>query len=55
MGEAIINKIRKCDMSKPFIFVSYSNMDYELVHQDVLEFQRRGYNVWPCGAHWMRC
>lgn len=46
MSEEIINKIRKCDMSKPFIFVSYSSKDYELVHQDVLEFQRRGYNVW---------
>lgn len=46
MSEEIINKIRRCDMSKPFIFVSYSSMDHELVHQDVLEFQRRGYNVW---------
>jgi len=46
MDEQIINKIRKCDMSKPFIFISYSSHDKELVQQDVLEFQRRGYNVW---------
>ena len=29
-----------------FIFISYSSNDRELVQQDVLEFQRRGYNVW---------
>lgn len=46
MSEKIIDKIRKCDMNKPYIFISYSSKDYDLVWQDVLEFQRRGYNVW---------
>lgn len=39
-------EIRKCDMTKPYIFVSYSSMDKELVQDDVRKLQRLGYNVW---------
>lgn len=38
--------IKPCDMDKPFAFVSYSSKDNYLVWQDVLELQRRGYNIW---------
>lgn len=46
MSEKVIDRIQRCDMDKPFLFVSYSSMDQELVWRDVAEFQRRGYNVW---------
>ena len=51
MGEAmnlteVLHEIVPCDMQKPYIFVSYSSNDKELVWRDVLEFQRQGYNVW---------
>ena len=41
-----LSRIRPCDMSRPFIFICYSSQDAELVYRDVIEFQRRGYNVW---------
>lgn len=43
---SILNQIRACDTTKPYIFISYSSLDRDLVWQDVLEFQRMGYNVW---------
>ena len=42
----ILEQIQPCDTRKPYIFVSYSNADWEMVATDVLEFQRRGYNIW---------
>lgn len=42
----ILHRISGCDTQKPYIFVSYSSQDKELVWSDVLEFQRMGYNVW---------
>ena len=42
----VLKKIRKCNMNKPFIFISYSSKDSAVVWRDVLEFQNRGYNVW---------
>lgn len=42
----ILRDVRSCDTENPYIFVSYSAEDKELVWRDVLEFQRRGYNVW---------
>lgn len=42
----ILRDIKPCDMERPYIFVSYSAEDKELVWRDVLEFQKRGYNVW---------
>ena len=38
--------IKKCDTSSPYVFISYSSTDKKTVHEDVAEFQRRGYNVW---------
>lgn len=42
----LIQKIEPCDNDCPYIFISYSSADRELVWNDVYEFQRRGYNVW---------
>lgn len=42
----LLDQIKPCDTNRPYIFVSYSSFDRELVWQDVLEFQRRGYNIW---------
>lgn len=42
----VLHHISVCDTQKPYIFISYSSQDQELVWQDVLEFQRLGYNVW---------
>lgn len=42
----VLQEITPCNMQKPYIFVSYSSNDKELVWRDVLEFQRQGYNVW---------
>lgn len=39
-------EIRKCDTDKPYVFVSYSSEDKELVHEDVKKLQQMGYNVW---------
>lgn len=42
----VIRKIRPCNSDEPYVFISYSSADRELVWRDVLEFQKRGYNVW---------
>lgn len=42
----LIQKIKPCDTNSPYIFISYSSADRELVWEDVYEFQRRGYNIW---------
>ncbi|MCD7956726.1 MAG: leucine-rich repeat protein [Lachnospiraceae bacterium] len=44
--QSILYEIKPCDLNSPYIFISYSSLDSELVWQDVREFQRRGYNVW---------
>lgn len=38
--------IKKCDMDKPFAFVSYSKLDAEKVYPLVLKLQEDGYNIW---------
>lgn len=43
---SILEQIHPCDNDKPYIFISYSSWDKELVWQDVLDFQEDGYNVW---------
>ena len=43
---AILDQIKPCDTDQPYVFISYSSLDRELVWQDVQEYQRRGYNVW---------
>ena len=42
----VLQKISPCNTQKPYIFISYSSQDKELVWPDVLEFQNQGYNVW---------
>lgn len=42
----VLREIRPCNTENPYIFISYSGEDKELVWRDVLEFQRRGYNIW---------
>ena len=44
--EELLSGIEKCDMSKPFAFVSYSKKDSEKVYQVVRELQKNGYNIW---------
>lgn len=43
---SILTQIKPCNISKPYIFVSYSSSDWETVWTDVLRFQCDGYNVW---------
>ena len=42
----ILQYIKPCNIDMGYIFVSYSGKDSEYVWMDVLELQRRGYNVW---------
>ena len=42
----VLREIRHCNTENPYIFISYSSEDKDLVWRDVLEFQRRGYNIW---------
>ena len=44
--EQLKKDIRKCDTNRPYLFVSYSSVDAEYVFEDVIEFQKRGANVW---------
>lgn len=44
--DKILQEIRPCDPSKDYIFVSYSSRDSHVVHPDILELQRRGFNIW---------
>lgn len=48
MGDlsSVLKKIKICDCNEPYVFISYSSADRELVWHDVLEFQKRGYNIW---------
>lgn len=42
----ILSQIKSCDTSKPYVFISYSSADRELVWTDALQFQKNGYNIW---------
>lgn len=42
----LLKQIKPCDLEKPYIFISYSSADADLVFEDVLHFQQLGYNVW---------
>ena len=35
-----------CDMEAPFVFISYSSSNKEIVWADAVELQKRGYNLW---------
>lgn len=43
---ALHEQLLPCDMERPFAFISYSSKDKETVWSDVIELQRRGYNIW---------
>lgn len=36
----------KCDIKKPFIFISYSSKDWKFVYPSALKYQLQGINVW---------
>ena len=38
--------IVRCDEEKPYIFVSYSSADRDIVWRDVEKLQQSGYNIW---------
>ena len=42
----VLQAILPCDMNLPYVFISYSSDNKEIVWRDVLEYQRRGYNIW---------
>lgn len=39
-------KSTPCDINKPYIFISYSHMNANVVLSDVVELKRRGLNIW---------
>lgn len=44
----VIRTIKRnpCDLTKPFVFISYSHMNAKIVLSDVLELKKRGINIW---------
>lgn len=42
----ILSRIKPCDTSRPYVFISYSSSDREIVWPDVLRLQQDGYNIW---------
>ena len=44
--QSLTDRIKPCNTEEPYIFISYSSKDSVTVFRDVLEFQRRGFNVW---------
>lgn len=42
----ILSKISSCMTDRPYVFISYSSQDAQVVWPDVLKFQEAGYNVW---------
>lgn len=45
-ANGVLRQIAPCDIERPYIFISYSSADSDLVWRDVLEFQKRGFNIW---------
>ena len=43
---AVLSQIKPCDTAKPYVFVSYSSRDCEIVWPDVLRLQQDGWNIW---------
>ena len=41
-----VRQIKPCRQDGGYVFISYSSEDKEAVYQDVLEFQKQGYNIW---------
>ncbi len=46
--QKIISSIKKhsCDMTKPFVFISYSHINAKVVLSDIVELKKRGINIW---------
>lgn len=44
--EELRAKIKKCDVEKEYVFVSYSKKDAKKVYPVIIELQNRGYNIW---------
>ena len=44
--DSLLSRISSCMTDRPYVFISYSSKDCEVVWQDVLNFQEIGYNVW---------
>lgn len=44
--DSLLSGISSCMTDRPYVFISYSSKDCEVVWQDVLNFQENGYNVW---------
>ena len=42
----LVSRIAACDLSKPFVFVSYSKQDAERVYPFILRLQALGCNLW---------
>lgn len=45
-NQDFLSRISSCMTDRPYVFISYSSEDREVVWQDVLNFQEHGYNVW---------
>lgn len=39
-------KIQRCDIDRPYAFISYCSKDSALVWEDVCYLQKEGYNIW---------
>lgn len=49
MGKSVqelSKEIKGCDMSRPFVFVSYSKLDAESIYPVIIQLQTAGYNIW---------
>ncbi len=44
--QSLHKRLLPCDVNSPYIFISYSSDDREIVWNDVVELQSRGYNLW---------
>ncbi|MEE0434708.1 MAG: toll/interleukin-1 receptor domain-containing protein [Peptococcaceae bacterium] len=44
--QELTGKIKACDRSQPYIYVSYSTRDGEAVYNDVIALQEAGKNLW---------
>lgn len=53
-ANGVLRQIAPCDIERPYIFISYSSADSDLVWRDVLEFQKRGFNIWLDEKIWTK-
>lgn len=58
MGYAEHNE-NKCNMNKPYLFISYSSKDKDIVLKDVEQLRELGVNIWVdtqmrTGTNWQK-